>query len=97
MDDNKHLQLVKEGESHFAHSEKKIHDEEVVLVLSDRIKITILFFIMGVLPLSAYQLGSDSWGTEIGTHFAVGVGAICTLIASLLIYILGWMDDPKET
>ena len=65
-------------------------------MLSDRAKIIILFFIMGVIPLSAYQFGADTWGMRIGTHIAVGVGAVCTVVTSLLIYILGWMDEPEE-
>ena len=96
MDDNKHLRLVKEGESHIIHTKKSLNEEEFSYVLSDRIKIIILFFIMGVLPLSAYQFGADTWGMQIGTHIAVGVGAVCTVVTSLLIYILGWMDEPEE-
>ena len=95
MDDNKHLRLIKEGDSHLANT-KKISEEEFSYVLSDRLKIMILFFIMGVLPLAAYQFGADAWGMRVGTHIAVGVGAVCTLVTSLLIYILGWMDDPEE-
>ena len=96
MDDNKHLRLIKEGDAHLSDPQKKLSEEEFSYVLSDRIKITILFFIMGVLPLAAYQLGSDTWGMRVGTHIAVGVGAVCTLVTSLLIYILGWMDEPEE-
>ena len=96
MDDNKHLRLIKEGESHLINTNKGLSGEEFSYVLSDRLKIIILFFIMGVLPLSAYQFGADAWGMKVGTHIAVGVGAVCTLVTSLLIYILGWMDEPEE-
>lgn len=93
MDEKNHLRLV---------TSKKVQTEnisehaETEYVLSDRSKIVILFFIMGVVPLSAYQFGADTWGREVGTHIAVGVGAMCTLVTSLLIYILGWMDDIDE-
>lgn len=93
MDEKNHLRLV---------TSKKVQTEnisehtETEYVLSDRTKIVILFFIMGVIPLSAYQFGADTWGREVGTHIAVGVGAMCTLVTSLLIYILGWMDDIDE-
>lgn len=65
-------------------------------ILSERVKIVMLFFIMGVVPLCAYEWGTHTWGREVGVHIAVGTGAVCTLVTSSLIYIFGWMDDSSE-
>ena len=96
MDKKNHLRLVTSKKVQTENTSEHLAHEETEYVLSDRTKIVILFFIMGVIPLSAYQFGADTWGREVGTHIAVGVGAICTLVTSLLIYILGWMDDIDE-
>ena len=97
MDDKNHLRLVTPENSKTNHIPEQLALETTTHVLSDRSKIIILFFIMGVIPLSAYQFGADTWGPKVGTHIAVGVGAMCTFVTSLLIYILGWMDDPEES
>ena len=97
MDDKNHLRLVTHEKSQINHVPDSLKIERSTHVLSDRSKIIILFFIMGVVPLSAYQFGTDTWGREVGTHIAVGVGAVCTFVTSLLIYILGWLDDPEES
>ena len=97
MKKNTHLQLVKDTDRRDGQLETRFHDEKAAFELTDRMKIMVLFFIMGVLPLSAYQFGADLWGTEIGTHIAVAVGAVCTLVTSTLIYFLGWLDEPDET
>ncbi|MAA77758.1 MAG: hypothetical protein CL916_00745 [Deltaproteobacteria bacterium] len=96
MDDNKRLRLITNNEIEQVHRNQNPHEDELSYVLSDRLKVIFLFFIMCVVPLSAYHFGAQTWGREVGTHIAVGVGAGCTLITSTLIYILGWMDDPEE-
>ena len=96
MDKNTHLQLVKDMDVQDVQFESRF-DDKAAFELTDRMKIAVLFFIMGVLPLSAYQFGAGYWGTEIGTHIAVAVGAVCTLVTSTLIYFLGWMDEPDGT
>ena len=96
MDDKKHLRLVTEKDIRTDSTVEQLLNEGTVYMLSERSKIMLLFFILGVIPLSAYQFGTNTWEREVGTHIAVGVGAICTLVTSLLIYIFGWMDDIDE-
>ena len=96
MDDKKHLRLVSKDKTQTMHIKETLSREKMSYVLSDRIKVTFLFFIMCVVPLSAYHFGADTWGREVGTHIGVGVGAGCTLVTSMLIYILGWMDEAEE-
>ena len=93
MDEKKHLRLVTSTKIKTESLSEQATNSEFSTVLSDRIKIGILFFIMGVIPLSAYQFGADNWGREVGTHIAVGVGAFCTLLTATLIYFLGWLED----
>ena len=96
MDDKKHLRLVTEKDIRTDSTGEQWSNEGTVYMLSERSKIMLLFFILGVIPLSVYQFGTNTWEREVGTHIAVGVGAICTLVTSLLIYIFGWMDDIDE-
>ena len=92
MDDNKHLRLVTNEPANVDNGPKRSSNDEREYVLGDRSKILILFFIMGVIPLSAYQFGADTWGREVGTHIAVGVGAVCTLVHRFsFTYLDGWM------
>ena len=75
-------------------SAKENTEQAEVYVLGDNAKLAILVFIMCVVPYSSYSLGAKYWGHATGTHIAVGVGAVCTILSTFLIYLSDWMENP---
>ena len=61
--------------------------------LNDNVKLAALAIIMCFVPLIAYTLGANAYGTEMGTHIGFITGACCMLLAAYLIYFSSWFQE----